>query len=118
MDVDQSSHRNTIRSLVRLLAIYEVYEVVFEASYADITKEYYKNESRQLYDESRAVDWIQHCSVRLDQEEKRLKDCCPEFPSHRIISIVQDRLIRQNITEKFSQIGEIPLPWVRQPLMT
>ncbi|SRR5258707_6388347 len=115
MDIDQSHYRSTIRSLVRLLAVYEIYEVVFEASYAEITKEYYRNESKQLYDESKAVDWIQHCSVRLDQEQKRLKDCCPEFPSYRIISIVQDRLMRQNVTEKFSQIGESFVPRVRSP---
>ncbi|KAF8329112.1 Cullin family-domain-containing protein [Cantharellus anzutake] len=103
MDVDENHHRDTIRSLVHLLAVYGIYEVVFEASYADITREYYKKENRQLYNESKAVDWIRHCSARLDQEERRLKDCCSEFPSHRIISIVQDRLMRNNVTDKFSQ---------------
>lgn len=106
MDVDQSGARTVIRSLVAHLSFSMLYPFFFEDIYVNNTTQYFAAERSQRLISCSAPDYILHCATRLEQEELRLSQCCPEFSWGTVTRAAEDALIRDD-TQTLAAPGTI-----------
>jgi Cullin family len=96
MDMDQTGARAVIQSLVAHLSLSMLYPFFFEDIYVNNTRQYFAAERSKKQVTLSPSDYVLHCATRLEQEELRLSQCCPEFSWGTVTRAVEDTLIRND----------------------
>ncbi|CAD0107663.1 unnamed protein product [Aureobasidium uvarum] len=75
----------------------KLYLTKFEQDFLDKSAKFYRDESERLLKESDAGTYCRHVRRRLDEEADRCRSTISESTSAKIIKVVEDELIRQQI---------------------
>ncbi|KAG9017883.1 hypothetical protein FRB93_004694 [Tulasnella sp. JGI-2019a] len=103
--LDGTKSRETITRLISVLHLVGYFRSHFLAPYLTFTNEYYSDECRTTAAKLSATDYLTHCEVRLEEEDKRLRGLVDEPSRTAVIVATEQALLPVEITKRFASDG-------------
>ncbi|XP_067127905.1 cullin-3-B-like [Centruroides vittatus] len=97
--IDRRSLKNVCSMLVSLgINSNILYEEEFENAFLEQSKQFYREESCKFLLENDVKSYVEKVQLRFQEELERARECLTETSEKRILEILEEELIRKNIT--------------------